>query len=97
MIEKISTPLEEQETVINIQPNQIEERVTVYTSMYTTLVKLWKLKEQHPDDVLVVNDDKYGTEFSVPRNWIKIKPPKQYTEEQRQQMAERMKNIKRKI
>ena len=90
MIEKVSTPLDEQETVINIQPNQVEERICIYTSMTTMLAKLWKIQKQRPDELLVVKDDKYGTEFSVPRNWIKIKPPKQYTEEQRQRMREQL-------
>ena len=94
MIEKVSTPLDEQETIINIRPNQVEERVNVYTSMYTTLAQLWKLQEQYPDELLIVNDDKYGTEFSVPRKWIKIKPPKKYSEEQRARMAENLAKVR---
>ena len=94
MVEKVSTPLDEQETIINIRPNQVEERVNVYTSMYTTLTQLWKLQEQYPDELLVVNDDKYGTEFSVPRKWIKIKPPKKYSEEQKARMAENLAKVR---
>lgn len=94
MVEKVSTPLDEQETIINIRPNQVEERVNVYTSMYTTLTQLWKLQEQYPNELLVINDDKYGTEFSVPRKWIKIKPPKKYSEEQRARMAENLAKIR---
>ena len=91
MVEKVSTPLDEQETIINIRPNQVEERVNVYTSMYTTLVQLWKLYEENPDEMTVVNDDKYGTEFSIPRRWIKIKPPRKVTEEQKTKMLENFK------
>lgn len=96
MIEKVSTTLDEQETIINIRPNQVEERVNVYTSMYTTLAQLWKLHEEHPDEMLIVNDDKHGTEFSIPRKWIKIKPPKQYTEEQKARMRETLANARKK-
>lgn len=94
LVEKVSIPLDEQETIINIRPNQVEERVNVYTSMYTTLTQLWKLQEEHPDELLVVNDDKYGTEFSVPRKWIKIKPPKKYSEEQKARMAENLAKVR---
>ena len=86
MIRKVSTPLEEQETDIIILPNQVEERVSIYTSSSNMLTKLWKLHEQRPDELLVVKDDKYGTEFSAPRTWIKVKPPKQYSEEQKEKM-----------
>ena len=97
MVEKISTPLDEQELVINLAPRQVEEKACVYTSMTTMLNKLWKLHDKHPDEVIVIRDDQYGTEFSVPRDWIRIQPKRQMSEEQKQQLAERLANAKRNI
>ena len=94
MIQKVSTPLEEQETIINIAPVQVEERVNIYSSATTMLAKLWKLYEKHPEDVELIKDDKYGSEFTVPRDWILIKPKRKYSEEQKQVMAERLKGIR---
>ena len=50
-----------------------------------------KLAEKHPDDCQIVADNEDGSICAhVPVAWIRISPPKQYTEEQRQQMGERM-------
>ena len=90
MIEKIGNPLDEQETVINIAPVQVREKAYVYTSIPHELNRLWKLHEQYPDEVEISTDDKYGTEFIVPRDWVKIKPKRQLSEEQRRIAAERL-------
>lgn len=50
-----------------------------------------KLSEKHPDDCQIIADNEDGSICAhVPVAWIRISPPKQYTEEQRQQMGERM-------
>lgn len=94
MIDKISTPLEEQETIINISPNQVSVTASVYSSLQSHINKLWKLHEQYPDDVKIIRDDKYGTEFEVPRKWIKVKPPRKVSEEQRLAAAERLARVR---
>ena len=90
MKEKVNTPLIDQETIINIDPRQINEKAAVYTNMPNYLQRMWKLHEQYPDDVEVYRDDKYGTEFRVPRDWVKVKPKRQMSEEQRQLLIERL-------
>jgi len=90
MTEKVPTPLDEQETIINYNPNQVNDRASVYTSATNTLAAMWKLYNERPDEVKIIHDDKYGTEFSVPRDWIKIKPKKQLTDEQKQLLASRL-------
>ena len=81
MIRKVSQPYEEQETIINITPVQVEERINIYTSMTTMLNKLWKMHKSYPDAIQVIKDDKYGTEFSIPRDWFSIRPSRRYRKE----------------
>ena len=87
---KVGNPLDEQETIINIDPKQISDKASVYTTIPSMLSRMWKLYEQHPDEVELISDDKYGSEFKVPRDWVRIKPKRQMSEEQKQKMAERL-------
>ena len=51
-----------------------------------------KLAEKHPEDCRIIADNKDGSICAhVPVSWLRISPPRQYTEEQRQQMGERLK------
>ena len=87
---KVGNPLDEQETTINVMPTQISNTAYVYTSVPSTLERLWKLYEQYPDQVSIVLDDQYGTEFSVPKDWIKIKPKRQISDEQKEILKGRL-------
>lgn len=89
MIKKLPCPLEEQETIVNVVPKQINEKAFVYTTIPSELKRLWKLHKSNPDDVLIVRDDKYGTEFAIPRRWVTIRKPRAVSEEQRRASAER--------
>lgn len=65
-------------------------RPTIYTVIRSESFQR-KLAEKHPDDCQIVADNEDGSICAhVPVAWIRISPPKQYTEEQRQQMGERM-------
>ena len=60
--------------------------------------QLRKLAESHPDEVTIVKDDGNYIYAHVPLNWFRApKPPikREFTEEQKAQMAERMRNIQR--
>ena len=94
MIPKVSTPYEEQETIINISPRQISDCASVYSTLPAMINKLWKLHEKHPDEVKVVHDDKYGIEFSIPRDWIKVSPKRQVSEETKAKLRERLQNLR---
>ena len=96
MIKKVSTPLDEQETIINITPVQVEERINIYSSMTTMIAKLMKMHKKYPDAIQIVKDDKYGTEFSIPRNWFSIRPARNYSEEQKQRLAQQLANARNK-
>ena len=67
------------------------EFMTNGTKATLTFSVIRKLAEKHPDDCQIVADNEDGSICAhVPVAWIRISPPKQYTEEQRQQMGERM-------
>lgn len=62
--------------------------------------KVRKLKEQHPDEVRVIREPEQndGCIYAeIPVSWFAIRPPvkRVLTDEQRQEMSERMKSMKR--
>lgn len=53
-----------------------------------------KLAEKHPEDCQIIADNEDGSICAhVPVSWLRISPPRQYTEEQRQQMGEQIKRL----
>lgn len=94
MKKKVGNPIDEQETIINIDPSQISKTATVYTTIPGDLRKMWKLHEKYPDDVKVLHDDKYGSEFEVPRKWVTVRRPRTLSEESRIAAAERLAKIR---
>ena len=94
MITKTGNSLDEQETIINILPSQITDRANVYSTVPAFVNRMWKLHEQYPAEVTVEKDDQYGTEFSVPKDWIKVKPKKKMSEEQKQILKERLASLR---
>lgn len=78
----------EQETIINF--NEEEKTASIYT--YNT-----KLRNKLADfaanstDCCLVKKGRIYSEYKVPKNWIKVQMPRQYSEEQRQKMSERAK------
>ena len=72
-----------------------QRKATVSFCSQKYINRLNKLKEKYPEEVeiLAVNED--GSVYAhVPTNWIKISPPKQMTEEQRIEIAERLRKYK---
>jgi len=90
MISKTGNMIDDQETIINIDPPQLGKKTTVYTTIPSDLKKMWNLHEKYPDDVKIIHDDKYGTEFEVPRKWVTVRRPRTLSEEERQKAAERL-------
>lgn len=91
MIEKRITPIDEQETSINI--DYIDRCAYVYSTNKTMINKLYKLIENNKDNSEIIKDDKYGLEIKVPIKWIKISPPRKVSEETRIKAAERMRKM----
>ena len=77
------------ENAIEFMTNGTNATLTFSQGRYKSVIR--KLAEKHPDDCQIIADNEDGSICAhVPVAWIRISPPKQYTEEQRQQMGERM-------
>ena len=81
----------EQETIINF--NAEDKTANIYAATPTMIRKMNKLLEQRPNEVKLVREDDISRTFEVPVKWVKIRPPKQLTDEQKQAMAERLKKL----
>lgn len=83
---------EEKETIINY--NQAESEASVWTFDPKVIRTLRKMAEERPDECKVVKEGpEESVEFSVPKKWVKVKPPKkmELSEERKAQMAEHLK------
>lgn len=83
----MSYTLIEQETNINF--NAESDQCVIYTAYYPMIRKLEKLMEQYPDEVKLVRKTDDDIQVELPKKWIRIKPPREMSEEQRQKCAER--------
>lgn len=83
------------ENVIEFLENQ--ERATVTFSQGRYKSRIRKLAKEHPEACKIVAENPDGSIYAhIPTSWIKISPPRQFTEEQRQQMGERLNGNSRK-
>ena len=56
------------------------------------ITKIRKLAERKPDEVKIVTNKDGSVYATLPLSYLKFNPPKDLTEEQRKEMAERLKN-----
>ncbi len=75
--------LQERETVILF--NEAEKTASVYTHNLKFLQKLKQLQQDRPDDCRIKRNDteSRAAEYIVPKKWIKIKAPRQLSEEEK--------------
>ena len=67
------------------------DRATVSFSQGRYITRIKKLAAERPEECKIVAENKDGSICAhVPVTWVKIAPPKQYTEEYQQQLAERL-------
>ena len=81
----------ERETVINF--NNAEKEASYYTLNYGKRQMLLRLAEEYPDDVKIVSQRDDMVEAILPKSWIKVRPPRKMTEEERQKLVERGKAL----
>lgn len=77
----------EQETIINY--NNEEKTASIFTYDKSLIRKLDKRLNEITDMKLIRRGDDFA-EYSLPKKWIKVTFPRQYSDEQRAEMAERM-------
>lgn len=85
--------LTEQETVILY--NRADKRAEVFTYEPSLKRKLGELAEKYPDEVILANPDNGsgGVAYMVPKKLINIRQPrhkKELTEEEKKELAERL-------
>lgn len=87
-MDRVQIPKEEQETSIVIDPST--KKATIYTCTPTMIKKIESFRKE--EDVEVIKEDVYGIAVRVPMKWIKIVKPqkREYTEEQRNALRERL-------
>lgn len=83
----------EQETIINY--NNEEKTASIFTYDKSLIRKLDKRLDEMPDMKLIRRGEDFA-EYSLPKKWIKVAFPRQYSDEQRAEMAERMKAAREK-
>ena len=77
------------ENAIEFMTNGTKATLTFSQGRYKSVIR--KLAEKHPEECQIIADNEDGSICAhVPVAWIRISHPKQYTEEQRQQMRERL-------
>lgn len=85
-VNKFSTAYEK-ETVINF--NNAEQNASCYTLNTHKRQMLLNLAEEYPDDVKIISKRDDMVEVTFPKKWVKIRPPRKLTEEQRVNAVER--------
>ena len=81
-------PNSEQETTINLFRD--DETAKVYTSDSTMITKLDKMVAKQPDAYKVVKQDEYGKWYEFPKKLLRFGSVREYTDEQREQMHQRL-------
>lgn len=77
------------ENTIEFMTNDTRATLSFSQGRYKSVIR--KLAKKHPEYCQIVAENKDGSICAhVPVFWLRISPPKQYTDEQRQRMGERL-------
>ena len=72
-----------------------EKTASITFSQERFKTRLEKLAKDRPEDCQILERNEDGSIFAhVPLSWIKIIPPRELTEEQKEEIRERFKNIR---
>lgn len=82
--------LDEQETIIVMNPKQVSDTAEIYTCMPNMLKKIRKMAKSRPDCIQIKRDDGDALFADIDRSCIKISPKRQLSDEQRQAAAARL-------
>lgn len=82
---------EEQETIINY--NQSGDTASVYTFNPTLIKQLDRLAKEY-DTVIKESETESSRTYIIPKKWVKIRPPRKMSDENKQKAAERLKKAR---
>ena len=85
------------ENTMDFKENNIEwvagdSTIAVTLTSQRHITKIRKLAERKPDEVKITTNKDGSVYATLPLSYLKFNPPKDLTEEQRKEMAERLKN-----
>lgn len=78
---------EERETIINY--NNADKTANCYSLNLTMRRRALELAEEYPDDIHIIMLKDDAVEFTFPKSWVKIRPPRKLTDEQREELVRR--------
>lgn len=73
----------------NINYTKEDDMAEVFTTALADIKKLDRLAFAHQDDIRIRQKADHTRTYLIPKKWIRIRPPKQYSEEEKQKLAER--------
>ena len=79
----------EQETIITF--NEKETTATVYTCNRSLNRQLSELAKTRGEECSLDNADEYAVTCTIPKKWLKVRPNRILTEEQRAKLSAQMK------
>lgn len=82
----------EKETIIIF--NEVEKTASVNTYNRSLIKWLRECNRKNPSDYVITKDGEQYIECTVPKSMIKIKYPRNFSDEQRAKMSERMRAIR---
>lgn len=85
----------EKETIIIF--NEAEKTASVNTYNQSLIKQLREYNRKSPRDYVINKDGEQYIECTVPKTMVKIKYPRNFSDEQRAKMSERMKTIRERI
>lgn len=77
----------ERETIINF--NDAEKTAEIYTCNSGWMRRMEALAAERPDEVRKTKTDEVSATYIVPKKWVKIRPPRILSDEQREQMSQK--------
>lgn len=81
----------ERETIITY--NNAENTANCFTLSMPVRRRLLQLAEEYPDEVRINKQEEDMLDVDVPKSWVKIRPPRRLSDEQRAALAERGRNL----
>lgn len=87
---KYAFKLVERETTITLNGEDVN--ASFYTSDLCTIRKMEALMQKHPE-VTVRKRDVHSITLYVPKKWVKIRPPRQVSEMQKEVSRKKMENL----
>ena len=82
------------ETIVNF--NAEDKTANCFTLDKTVKRKWEKLIEERPDEVSVIRNSENVLEIEVPKKWVKVRPPRKVSDEQKAAASERLKAAREK-